>query len=799
MSEKSEARRPVYARSDDQDGMPIRFIDALSEALLRASRYNPQDQIAPAAVLWTDRESQWEKLIPLLRDRLSQLITLGPYSPELRTGPAIWIRCVLDRMLPLIDWPVAIPPIIYLPGVSRHELRAVEDCPQYLQPLAELQYRGVWFTQESTKDWTPPAFLTSDRGGLGLDVSPDSDTRDAIAQVLPKLAEVRLSELQNRRLDAAAFRALLQPDLIKELLRWLDSPDQTRSEWSDDGWRAFCSGCIARFGFDPAKDGQLIGAERLGARESPWDEVWYRYCESPQTYPKIPDLLRRVRPVTEDLFFHPECWPHFNECAEEELRAALASLVDQPRTTAATEIEKLEQAHSARRGWVWAKLGQAPLAATVEHLAILARRSVTNASGQNPVSMAVAYSAEGWRVDAAVLDALACVSRAVDVQAVRAAIRAIYMPWLEGAALLLQQHVTEGMMDGTPGPHVALGEVDRSVCIVFADGLRMDIGKRVAGQLARDGLQVQETWRWAPMPSVTGTTKAAASPVAELLTGQGGDPEQFQPAVRATGQPLTAERFRRLLESRGFQCLGQDETGDPEGHGWTEHGAIDRRGHDDGWELARRLGEEVASLAERVVTLLDAGWNEIHIITDHGWLLLPGGLPKSDLPSYLVNTRWARCSVLRTGVRAEGLIVPWHWNPEVQLVLAPGITCFREGMEYAHGSLSLQECVVPHLVVTSTQASRANVTLEPARWTGLRCRVHVSGAGPSWHVDLRTRAAEPTSSIAKEGRPVPLGQDGRASLVVDDPDKEGVAVIVVVLDGDGHVVAKQNTTVAGEQ
>jgi hypothetical protein len=37
-------------------------------------------------------------------------------------------------------------PISCLPGVSRADLRAVEECPRELQPLAELQYWGVLFT-----------------------------------------------------------------------------------------------------------------------------------------------------------------------------------------------------------------------------------------------------------------------------------------------------------------------------------------------------------------------------------------------------------------------------------------------------------------------------------------------------------------------------------------------------------------------------------------------------------------------------------------------------------------------------
>ena len=73
------------------------------------------------------------------------------------------------------DWPEGTIPIVYMPGVSRQMLRAVETCPRELQPLAELQYRGVLWSQVSARDWTILAFLKS-KDGLGLDVAQDHAT-----------------------------------------------------------------------------------------------------------------------------------------------------------------------------------------------------------------------------------------------------------------------------------------------------------------------------------------------------------------------------------------------------------------------------------------------------------------------------------------------------------------------------------------------------------------------------------------------------------------------------------------------
>ena len=114
------------------------MLDALVAALRRAGSYNRNDQEPPVAVLWPDKERQWLPLLPLLRARLP-LLTLGEYKPAERSGPGYWMRCMLARSIPEDLLPADEIPILYLPGYSRQELRAIEDCPKPLRPLAELQ------------------------------------------------------------------------------------------------------------------------------------------------------------------------------------------------------------------------------------------------------------------------------------------------------------------------------------------------------------------------------------------------------------------------------------------------------------------------------------------------------------------------------------------------------------------------------------------------------------------------------------------------------------------------------------
>ena len=43
------------------------FLESLVMAIKGASAYNSQDQVPPVAVLWPDKDRQWESLLPTLR------------------------------------------------------------------------------------------------------------------------------------------------------------------------------------------------------------------------------------------------------------------------------------------------------------------------------------------------------------------------------------------------------------------------------------------------------------------------------------------------------------------------------------------------------------------------------------------------------------------------------------------------------------------------------------------------------------------------------------------------------------
>ena len=325
-------------------------LDALERAFDRAVTYNDRSRVAPAALLWPDENEEWRRLLPRLRERFPQLLTLGEYEPETKTGPAIWLKCMIAGTLDAADRPEDTIPIVYLPGVSRHDIRAVEQCPDALQPLAELQYRGVLWNQTNGRDWTVRAFLMSERGGLGLDVAGDEETLTALQRALPELADTPLDDLRGQRLDASRFRALIADDPVRDLLTWLSRPEATQGDWSEERWTTFCEICQDEYDLDPEKDGPLHAAKLLGLKEGAWATVWQRFTEAPDRYPGIPEKLERARPTQSgDLFAREPVWPQDNDIMEEELRDALMSVGEQSVPEAAEKIEELEAPGCGRR------------------------------------------------------------------------------------------------------------------------------------------------------------------------------------------------------------------------------------------------------------------------------------------------------------------------------------------------------------------------------------------------------------------------------------------------------------------
>lgn len=768
---------------------PRTFLDALVHALQAVSDYNRQDQAPPAAVLWPDKDRLWESLLPQLGHKMP-LFVLGEYCPDRNRGPAYWLRCIIAHTIPHPNLITEQVPVIYLPGFSRQDVRALEDCRAELKPLAELQYRGVLWNQKNGRDWTIGAFLQSGDGGLGIGVGADQGTKEALQRALVRLVEEPIEALR----EAAPLRALfldglIHPDHRKNLLHWLDNPRGYRDESTDQEWAAFVALCEGYYNFHPDKDGQVTAAEKLGQQNGNWGMVWRRFAEAPAVYGTIPDRLREAKPEkTLPLLYHSESWPQDNEIAESALRDALVKSSNLDPDAARQAILDLERDHGRRRSWVWASLGSAPLAKAIEHLATMAKVTENAGWGKSVLENVDSYTEVGWVADLAVLDALASVERLDDMAAIRSAVRTVYRPWLEECTEAFQDAVTFIPPNGYQSAEAP--QASQGTCLLFVDGLRFDLAKRLGSLLGKQGISSEIKAGLTALPSVTGTAKPAISPAAAALSAG----EGFETRVTTTGAKVNAQVLRRAVADRGFQLLSPGDFGDPTGRAWSESGDIDAYGHEHGWMVAHHAVYELGRLAERIAGLLHHGWEKVVVVTDHGWLLMPGGLPKAELPEHLTELRKGRCARLKEGSQTSYQVVPWHWDGAVRAAVAPGIHCYEAGKEYEHGGLSPQECVVPILTATG-RTPLVNVSIGEVEWRRLRCNITIQGPVAHTRVDIRTKGGNPSTTLTMGGKE--LSTDKEVSLLVEDADREGEAALIVVVGLDGTVLAQATTLVGG--
>jgi hypothetical protein len=295
------------------------------------------------------------------------------------------------------------------------------------------------------------------------------------------------------------------------------------------------------------------------------------------------------------------------------------------------------------------------------------------------------------------------------------------------------------------------------------------------------------------LPTVTQTAKPVLAPIDQSLLAPGSGLD----ACRASsGATAGVQVLRSLLDEAGIQVLGPQDTGDPSGRAWTETGEVDHKGHDLGARLAHEIDDEVSRITRRTWDLLEAGWSTVTVVTDHGWVLLPSGLPKNDgLPVAATVSKKGRCARVKDGASVDVPTVPWHWDRDVRIAVATGISCFEANQTYEHGGVSPQECVVPRLIVTATpiaSATRAEITT--MKWRGLTLVVEFTDLPDGAKVDLRRQAGSAASSIADLARIT--GGTGKVILLVENEDLEGERAQLVVVSANGTVLLQRETTVA---
>lgn len=765
-------------------------IDKLIYEIKQAAQFNPDVQVAPKAILWPDGERLWEDSIDMLKEKLPELLVLGKYAPEQKTGPAIWLACALDNALEEQVLPADVTPIIYLPGISRTVLRNVGDLPKDLHCIADLQFRGCYFSQESGKDWTPLAFLSSKGQGLNMEIKRDNDTKTTLLKALPSILSKQQSELKGKTLSQELLLQILTPDPERMLLGWLSDESKYKETLTESEWESFCQSMKLHYGFSPEKDGIIHAARLFSEAKDNWAAVWQRYTESYNTFPGIYNLLERA-PKEADVFAnaqtHGNC-PVWNKGQENKLKDAYKNLNGAKQETALKSIKSLVKEHKDRKNLLWFNMGKSPnLAALLElekAVELMERTYPTTTID----AMITAYYDWAWQVDLHIQNAILPFKTDTEAEAIKGVIQAVYNDWLHNINTQFQTVINK---EGYPANSDKAFQLPaKNAALIFVDGLRLDWAKQLNRELSNSGISASEEIIWSVLPSITSSGKPYVSPLKALLSAETSKNTDFVPSFKDEDKKGTWANLKTQLKHHnwGLKPDGAKNT-------WIESGDIDNEGHHRGWKLPHQMETILSDITAQVQSLLEQGIETIKIVTDHGWLYLPGGLPKQELPAYLTDSKWGRCALIKETAPSDEEVYPWYWNPNVYFAAPRGIACYKAGQEYTHGGVSLQECVTLCLTISNQKTERQQtVSIENIDWTGLRCKI-LANAPESALLDIREQPADATSSLTMKTKNVTANK--QVSLLVEDEDLEGEKAFVVLLDEAGNLLAQTETIIGG--
>jgi hypothetical protein len=253
----------------------------------------------------------------------------------------------------------------------------------------------------------------------------------------------------------------------------------------------------------------------------------------------------------------------------------------------------------------------------------------------------------------------------------------------------------------------------------LVDALRFEMGRELADRLRTAGVASVEP-ACGVVPAATPFGMAALLPGADSALTYGESEGSLVPLL--AGRPVvTADDRRKVLRTElgdRFQSvrLGELLTAGAAQLRQRVGSAnvlavfsteIDDLGeHNDPLVARRYISEVVADLLAAANRLVELGFERLVFAADHGFIQLPEVLPGDQCPEpageWLLTKRRALLGAL--GGRGDDLVtlaaVDLGIQGPVKNVCIPrGVKVFRAGSPYFHEGLSLQECVIPIVVL----------------------------------------------------------------------------------------------------
>ncbi len=344
------------------------------------------------------------------------------------------------------------------------------------------------------------------------------------------------------------------------------------------------------------------------------------------------------------------------------------------------------------------------------------------------------YAEEWWRVDELHLQILAD-ARDAHLETIRDVAEKAYFDWASRLADRFFEWIEQEACWPPKGvPDVAgLGRLvwsasDKRTAMIITDACRWDVAHALAGKL--DDGEVTLTPVAATLPTITPFGMAALLPLRDepLDVEFGGG--KLDGIRQGTDKGLDSRDGRKaFLRAHVLDAKGSPEvdfldldvllkgTKPPATRIVVVFdNGLDEQGHKGVEQLPGLVPAFVRNLRHAIQRLHEAGFQTVHLVTDHGFLLVASDLVDGlGRPEVLPNQnlykddRWA--ALKPDAPVGDVLHIQAPLAPSITLGIPKGLRTLVKAKPFLHGGISLQECVIPHLV-SSRALPRAQLGLD---------------------------------------------------------------------------------------
>jgi hypothetical protein len=255
--------------------------------------------------------------------------------------------------------------------------------------------------------------------------------------------------------------------------------------------------------------------------------------------------------------------------------------------------------------------------------------------------------------------------------------------------------------------------------VVIVDAFRYDCAFAIKETLREQEVTVEPVA--AMLPTVTAVGMTALLPISGANISVEVKGNSLHPRVNGKDTSVLSNRIT-YLEEFGATCM---EITDAEAAGDAPpqsrdllvvfgHDALDHIGHGEAQTLVRHVQLEVDRLARLIRKLHRWGYSTVHVVTDHGFILLD----EAKLPEVVpcakdwCHVRKERFALVPTAADLPVATFPFPWDPEMKVAVPPGLAFFKAEKSFSHGGASLQELIIPHLTSKSRVTTEKRVGVE---------------------------------------------------------------------------------------